>query len=165
MRILPKAVCLAIALACAQQAWAQTLYKSVRPDGSVEYSDKPTRDAVKIERYELAPPDPENAARAAKLRADEQVRLREFEAKEQRREQALDRVDAELKAALAALQLAQQKLDAGAEPQPGENIGTVRGFARRNEAYYERLQQLSDNVAAAQRRLDRAYAARNALRD
>jgi len=156
---------LAIAFISVPQASAQTLYKSIRPDGSVEYSDKPTRDAIRIERYDLAPQDPQEAARAERQRAADAVRLREFEAKERRREQALDRADAEVLAAIANLQRAQRELDGGVEPQPGDNVGTAGGFARRSDAYYARLQQLSDSVAAAQRRLDRAYAARNALRD
>ena len=155
----------AAALAFSTPSWAQTLFKSFRADGSVEYSDKPPRDAVRVERYELVPSEPQDAGRAAKQRAADSMRLREFEAREHKREVARERADAELNAALAALQQAQQRLDAGVEPEPGENIGTARGFVRRNDRYYERLQRLSDAVASAQRRLDRAYAARNALRD
>jgi len=152
-------------LACCSQAAAQTLYKSVRPDGSVEYSDKPSRDAVKVERYEIAPVNPQDAAREAQQRAEDQRRLREFEQREHRRKQALDSADAELNAALEALKIAQQRLNEGLEPQPGEITGTVRGLTRRNDAYYERMQRLGQDVVEAQRRIDRAYAARNGVRD
>ena len=165
MRIMRVAECLVAMLMCGGELWAQTLYKSIRPDGSVEYSSTPSRDAVRIETYEKVPASPEDAARAASQRAEEQRRLRQFEERERRREQALDKADAELNSALDALRTAQQRLKDGIEPQAGEQTGTVRGITRRNDAYFERTQRLSQEVSDAQRRLERAYAARNAVRE
>ena len=165
MRAIHLVLCLAAVPAYLAPASAQTLYKLIRPDGSVEYSDKPSRDAVRIERYELVPAVPLDPDRDAAQRADEQRRARQFDERERNREAAFDRADAEIKAAMQALPLAQQRLQDGAEPQPGELTGTTGGFARRNSAYYERMQRLSQDVSEATRRLDRAYTARNALRD
>ena len=165
LRIFRILVALGLLCACAAPACAQTLYKLVRPDGRIEYSNLPSPDAVKIERYELVPPAPADAARAAAQRAEDERRARAFDERERKREAAFDRADAEIKAAMQALQRAQERLQDGEAPQPGELTGTVNGFTRRNAAYYERMQKLNEDVAEATRRLDRAYTSRNALRD
>ena len=65
------------ALALGSPAWAQTMYKSTRADGSVVYSDTPIPDAAKVERYQLVPLSPEEAARAAQQRTQERRRIEE----------------------------------------------------------------------------------------
>ena len=73
--------------------------------------------------------------------------------------------DAEVTAALQTLAEARARQAAGAEPQEGERIGTVRsGLGRASDSFNERQNDLRDAVDAAQKRLDRAYEARNAAR-
>jgi hypothetical protein len=72
--------------------------------------------------------------------------------------------DAEVRAAAEALDTAKAQLAGGQEPLPGETTGIAKGGTRLNEAYWERQEQLKKAVDAAQARLDRAVAQRNALR-
>ena len=153
------------ALAFGLPVWAETVYKSTRADGSVVYSDAPVPGAARVERYELVPLSPEEAARAVQQRAQELRRIDEANERQRQRELAWDRADAEVKAALDDLKGAQQRLRLGVEPLPGERTGIGGGRSRLNEAYYKRMQRLEEEVTQAVNRLDRAYAARNALRD
>ena len=72
--------------------------------------------------------------------------------------------DDELRAAERNLAAAKASLDAGREPLPGERTGLAWGGSRLNESYRDRQRQLETVVSAAQARLDRAVAERNALR-
>jgi hypothetical protein len=69
-----------------------------------------------------------------------------------------------VRAATEALEQARATLDAGIEPLPGERTGTASGFSRLNEAYQARQEANQKAVAAAEERLQRAVAARNATR-
>ncbi len=145
-------------------ASAQTVYKSTRPDGSVVYSDAPVPGAKVIGRFQLVPLPPEDEARARQSREQEERRSREADEWARQREQALGRADEEVKAALDNLKTAQQRLQEGVEPLPGERTGSANRRSRLNEAYYRRMAELEAQVSAAVKRLDAAYAARNQLR-
>lgn len=58
----------------------------------------------------------------------------------------------------------QKALQEGRTPLPGERKGKVGGGSRLDEAYFQRLRGLERSVEQARLRLDRAYAARNALK-
>lgn len=145
-------------------ASAQTVFKSVRPGGSVVYSDAPVPGTRVIGRFQLVPLSPEDEARATRFREEEERRSREADAQLKQRELALAKADDEVKDAIDNLRAAQQRLKHGVEPLPGERTGSVGGRSRLNEAYYKRMGQLEADVSSAVQRLDRAYAARNELR-
>lgn len=75
--------------------------------------------------------------------------------------EALDAADAQVKAALANLEQARKKLEAGREPLPGERVGLKDGKSRLTDAYFKRIGQLEKAVKEAEARLDRAYRARS----
>ncbi len=157
-----KTVLFALAAALAVPALAQTpIYKSVQRDGRVVYSDRPVPGA-KVQRVDPAQsnfsivPDPRaRTERAAAAAVDQRILERQM---------ALDRADAEVKAATIALESAQTRLAAGEVPMPGEITGNVGGTTRLNDAYQGRVAALQLQLQAAQERLDAAYIARNAAR-
>ncbi len=156
-----RATLLVIAASLAAPVYAQTIYKSVQPDGRVIYSDRPVAGA-KVERVDPAQstlsivPNPRVRVEQASSAALDQ-RLLE-------RQIALDRADAEVKAATIALESAQARLQAGEAPLPGEVTGNVGGTARLNDIYQGRVAALQQQLQAAQQRLDAAYVARNSAR-
>jgi acyl-CoA reductase-like NAD-dependent aldehyde dehydrogenase len=164
MKTIALALASALTLAVLPAA-AQSIYKFVRPDGSVVYSDKPVAGAKLDERLEPAqPPDPAAVA-AAQEAARKRARAVNESAAE--RTQAVSAVDAEIRAATDALAQARARLEAGREPLPGERTGIVAtgsGRSRLNGDYWARQIDNEQAVAEAQSRLDAAFAARNALR-
>lgn len=74
------------------------------------------------------------------------------------------RVDREIVAAHSGFARAEQALQKGRTPLPGERRGNVGGGSRLTEGYFQRLRRLEMLVERAKERLDRAYAARNALK-
>jgi hypothetical protein len=150
------------ALFGAAGVFADTVYKSVRPDGRIVYGDEPVKGAVRVERLEF-PRAPDNASSSAGASAP--AAGSPFDDAAGQRLRALDRVDAEIKAAAAALEEAQKRLEQGQEPLPGERTGNAGGGSRLNENYSYRIGILQDQVDAANKRLQAAYARRNALRD
>jgi hypothetical protein len=106
-------------------------------------------------------PDPELVAAA---RAAQAERAQHAYAGE--RVRALDAADASVTQAEEDLVAAGRALEAGAEPLPGERLGTVRGtFTRLSDAYWTRINELHGEVSKATRELEQAYSERNALRD
>lgn len=152
MRSLLSGCLAALSLAAAPIAFAQALYKSTLPDGSVVYSEKPVPGAVRVEK--LAPPP---AKTGTVLVTPEEIKRTEEAAKKRAaeaaaREAALEEARRQLKAAEAAR-------DAGIEPLPGERIGIAGGGSRLSEAYWERQKKLEQAVEAARKRLEEAQRA------
>lgn len=145
-RIVPLAGMLAFAL-LAQPVPAQTLYKSVTPDGRTVYSDKPPPDAVKTEKRAI---DTSKAGVTAPS-AREKAALRQMESDRRVREGAQDRV----RRAEIALHDAQVARDMGKEPQPSERLGTVGGGQRLTDAYWARQKKLEESVESARRNLEK----------
>jgi hypothetical protein len=143
--------CLAAALLL-QPAFAQTLYKSTMPDGSVVYSDKPAPDAAKVE--ETRPDIKKGGLGGTTPR--EQEALKDLEKARQQREAGVSKVQA----AEQALRDAEAARAAGKEPLPGERLGTAGGASRLSEAYYERQSKLDAAVAKARRELDQLRSGR-----
>lgn len=129
-----------------QPAVAQTLYKSIMPDGSVVYGDKPAPDAVKVE--ETRPDIKKGGIGGATPR--EQEALKEMEKARAQREAEQDKV----RAAEQALRDAEAARAAGKEPLASERIGTAGGASRITDAYYERQKRLDEAVEKARRDLD-----------
>jgi hypothetical protein len=151
-------ILLLIALSLAATAvQAQAVFRSMMPDGSIVYGDAPAPGAKETTKITLPPsnvvaPTPQPAPAPASAPASAPQK------------QDLDRLDADVKKAEQELQAAKAALEAGRESQEGDRIGTKGGFARLSEAYFERIKSLEAAVAAAQDRLDAAYAKRNAAR-
>jgi len=134
---------------------AQTVYKSIMPDGSVVFSDEPMADAVKVETsrpntsdtgVQILPP-------GANAEDDRQRRRAEREEDRESREEREDPQEARRKAE-QALREAEQALANGKEPLPGERTGNVGGTSRLNEKYWERQRSLEEAVAEARERLN-----------
>lgn len=163
MRPIWPAALVAMALATAAGGvFAQKAYRYVFPDGRIEYSDRPVPGARL--QGEVAPPPPPTAPAPSTTEASGAPRKPAAEEPATSRSQRLAQADDEVRAAEAALADARLRLTAGREPLPGERTGTAGGGSRLNEAYEARQAANERAVAEAQSRLDRAIAARNAVR-
>jgi hypothetical protein len=154
----------------AASASAQTVYRSTMPDGRIVYGDGPERGAARVERRQLPPPSVVGPSVAAPSSiggsgAPDSRAAADFDRRMRDREAALDRADTEVKQASIALERSKQRLEEGIEPLSGERTGNAGGNSRLNELYQQRTLGLLNEVAAAQARLDRAYVARNSVRD
>lgn len=156
---LHSAVFMLLALAAANVA-AQTVFKSIMPDGSIVYGNGPAKGAAKVEPIKVeppvvtdSPPAPPSPEAARRVRED----LRSEEATWAKAAQEVRSAED----ALSAAKLAQQS---GVAPLAGEMIGNAGGGVRPSETYFARQQQLADDVKKAQARVDAAIAARSALR-
>lgn len=149
-----------VAVLLAGPAAAQTVYRSVTPDGRVIFSDRPVPGAQL--QGTIAPPPPPSSAPAPAP-----VESRTPSPVDRPAEERLARLRSateEVNAATQVLAQARAQLDAGKEPLPGERTGTAGGGSRLNEAYEARQAANEQAVAKAQSRLDAAVAARNAVR-
>jgi hypothetical protein len=151
-------------LTVAAAAAAQTVYRYVYPDGRVVYSDAPVPGARL--QGTVAPPAPATSPPAGTAaRSDMQsAPQRAADKAGEDRTAKFAAADEEVRAATGALENAKARLASGQEPLPGERTGTAGGASRLNEEYWARQQELQKAVDAAQSRLDRAVAQRNALR-
>jgi hypothetical protein len=157
-----------IVLAWPAATSAQVVYKLVDKNGKTVYSDHVIPGMKVVGKLTPPPqPDPELAAAA---HAAQTERAQRAQAYAQERIRALDAADAKIRAAEQRLAAARQALEAGSEPLPGEQLGTVRKgtrgtFTRFSDEYWERIADLEHEVVKATKELERAYSERNALRD
>lgn len=157
-------ICLIVALLPAL-AGAQTIYKVLMPDGSVLFTDAPPPGSKVLEERE-AKSTPKAAARAPRPTptgvpgTSGEMPTATVAAKER----AIDAAMKEVAAAESALQAAKRKLELGREPLPGERLGLAGGGSRLSPEYEERIALLERDVASAEARVQKAYAARNAAR-
>jgi hypothetical protein len=156
------ATALLAALAWQSPAGAQAIYKYVRPDGRVIYSDKPVPGAKLVEEFEPPPPpDPANAARQKKeAEAAGQAVGRAAD----KRARSLDQAWEDLKRWTRRLDEAKANREAGREPREGERLGTAGGRARMSDAYWQRQRDNEAAVATAEARVRTAQDEVNALR-
>ena len=155
---LRSAVLVLLALAAAPAA-AQTVYKSIMPDGSIVYGNGPAKGAAKVETITVERPVVTDSP--ATVSPEEARRVREDRRGE---DAAWAKAAEELRNAEDALNAAKLAQESGIAPLPGEMIGHQGGGVRPSEAYFARQRELADNVKNAQARVDAAIAARNALR-
>lgn len=151
IHLFPLAGLLVVAL-LAQPATAQTLYKSITPDGRVVYSDKPPPDAVKTEKRQL---DTSKRGVVPPTERDKAT-LRQLESSRKTRESGQDRVR-RLEIALHDAEVAQAM---GKEPQPNDRLGTVGGGQRLTDEYWARQKRLETAVEQARRNLDKVRSGR-----
>ena len=155
-------IALLAAAVCVSPAGAQTIYKYLRPDGRVVYTDKPVPGAKLQEEIEPPPPaDPANAARQEK---DNAASRKDLGRAADRRASSLDQAWADLQLWTRKLEEARAELDAGREPREGERTGTFGRKARMNDAYWQRQKDNAAAVAEAEARVREAQDAVNALR-
>jgi len=129
-------------------AAAQTLYKSIMPDGRVIYGDKPAPGAAKVEETK---PDISKGGIGGSTQREAEA-LKELENARLKREGG----DGVVRAAEQALRNAEAARAAGKEPLPGERAGTAGGSSRLTEDYYDRQRKLNDAVDKARRELEQA---------
>jgi hypothetical protein len=144
--LFPLAGLLAVAL-LVQPATAQTLYKSITPDGRVLYSDTPPADAVKTEKKQLDTSKQGVTAPSER----EKGTLQQLESDRKTRESAQNRV----RQFEIALHDAEVALAMGKEPQPSERLGTAGGGQRLTDEYWVRQKRLEAAVEQARRNLDK----------
>lgn len=148
----------------APAAHADTVYKSIGPAGEVTYGSQPepgARESIPIDIPSLSP---EQRRAALLLRRHEKALSAEVNSRLQTLEREWRRVDLEIVAAQNELAQAENVLQKGRTPLPGERRGKAGGGSRLSEAYFQRLRRSEVRVEAAKQRLDRAYAARNSLK-
>jgi hypothetical protein len=126
---------LVAAVLLAQPAPAQTLYKSITPDGRVVYSDTSKQGVV--------PPSDRDKAALKKMQSERK---------------AGDGSQDRLRRAEIALHDAEVAQSMGKEPQAGERLGTVSGNQRLTDAYWERQKKLEDAVTTARSNLEKVRA-------
>jgi hypothetical protein len=131
-------------------ALAQTVYRSVMPDGKIVFGDKPAPGAKEAKPMVLRPanvstPGPTSGGGASS------------------RQQNLEGATNEANAAQQNFDRARAALESGREPTAEERIGTKSG-SRTTEAYDQRIKALEQDVAAAQKQLDDAQNRRNDAR-
>ena len=162
-RTLPITLTLAAGLCLALPAHADTtIYKWVDKNGVVSYSQEPPADkSISATSFtvESLPPSQQKAANRMLANLDKTLDA-EFEARQKRLRQADQKIDA----ALRRLQEAEHRLNAGSTPTGDDRVGNIGGHhARLRDSYFSRVQQLQEEVDAAQQALNDAYAMRDKL--
>jgi len=160
MHIVRSALLLMLLSWVAEPAFAQQIYKYLMPDGSVLYTD--SRSGFddqyvkgKLEEAILEPaPAPEQVSAA--MRARSEARARNADEAAKAAAHGVDTAYAMVVAAKGQLQQAEQTLQAGLTPLPGERLGIVSGHTRLSPAYWQRIDKLRLAVEDAQDRLERA---------
>jgi len=142
-------IVLALAATAAQ---AQAVFRSVMPDGSIVYGDKPAPGAKEAREVNLPPPNIANPPPAPPKQSAPAAAPRQ---------PAADSANDQVRSAELDLQKAKAALEAGREPQPGERIGRAGGGTRLTDAYFERIKSLESSVAAAQKKFDDALVQRS----
>ncbi|HXZ96272.1 MAG TPA: DUF4124 domain-containing protein [Burkholderiales bacterium] len=144
--------------------FADVIYKSVGKDGVVTYSDTPVPGAVSTETIQVDTLSPEERRAVLIMQAKQKTQDRDTLERRRAKEDEWRKVDQEILAAQAALKNAEEDLENGRAPLPGETKGTAGRFARLTESYFQRLESLEQAVKDARARLDEAYQARDQLR-
>lgn len=154
MRQIPLLTALALA---ASLAHAQTVFRSVMPNGSVIYGDEPAPGAKEAKKITLPPSKLSTTTRPA---APTSKPIPASAPKKQ----AAGTPDAQVTSAEQELQAAQAALEAGRKEKEGDRVGMKGGHARLSEDYFERIKSLEAAVAAAQKKLEDAYERRRYAR-
>jgi hypothetical protein len=144
-------------------AWADELiYKSTGPKGEVTYAWRPAANAIRVEKVDVQTLSAEQ--RRAMMHLRQQEADKSVQATLNTLEDRWKDVDREIRDAQAALERAEVALQNGRTPRSGERLGIVGGGSRLTQAYFDRIHNLELGVEQANRRVDKAYDARNELR-
>lgn len=131
-------------------AHAQSIYRSVMPDGKIVFGDKPAPGAKETKPVVLRP---SNTATPGPTSGGEPSA----------RQQNLDAATNDTSAAQQNLERARAALQAGREPSAEDRIGTKSGV-RTTDTYDQRVKALEQEVTNAQKQLDEAQSRRNDAR-
>jgi len=107
---------------------------------------------------------PEERRAALMMRANQKHLDQETLERMRAKEEEWRKIDQEILRAQADLKDAEEALENGRAPLPGETKGTAGGFSRLSESYFQRLESMEQAVKDARDRLNEAYQAREQLR-
>lgn len=148
---------------------AQTIYKVETPDGTILFTDSPPPGSKVLEERAGKPAVKPAATSNASTAPSRPIILPgtgpdPSMPRVMPKTNSLDAATQEISAAETALQVAKRRLELGREPLPGERLGLAGGGTRLSPEYEVRIAGLEREVADAEARVAKAYAARNALR-
>ncbi len=138
-------------------AMAESIYKSVMPDGRVMYGQQPQPGASTVKKSTV---DVSNTG----VKAASKAEIESINRRAKERSLALDKTLESVQTAEADLRIAEANREAGIEPLPGERLGIVGRGTRLSEAYWRRQQILEENVEAARQNLKNARQGYNDVR-
>jgi hypothetical protein len=151
---------------------ATTVYRQVLPGGRIIYSDRPVKGAKMDQTITVDPPavgtissGTSGASSASTSRSGPGTADRVSTIPPSGRTKTLDDATADVIRAEILLDDAHKRMEAGAEPLPGERVGTATGGTRLNDDYHARQKRLAEEVAVAENVLKKSIAERDALRD
>jgi len=143
-------------LLLAGTAQAETIYKYKGPDGVMVYSTtRPKNTPILAEMDSAALSNDQRTIYHSQAAAGQSGAAADAHL------QRIAEADANVTRAQQNLKNAQDALERGREPLPGEHIGTVSGYSRLNDTYEQRIAALESAVTLAQQQLDAAYRARS----
>lgn len=151
---------------------ATKVYRQVMPGGRVIYSDKPVKGARVEETITVEPAPPGTPSGTVSGNPPplpmgtvptpvDRVTVIPSTAKPR----TADDANADVIRAELLLEDARKRMEAGAEPLPGERVGTASGGSRLSDDYHARQKRLAEEVAVAENVLKKAVAERDALRE
>ncbi|MGH8617447.1 MAG: DUF4124 domain-containing protein [Burkholderiales bacterium] len=138
-------------------------YRSIDKNGRVTFSDRPPTNARYVDTITV-PTGPISSGVPESTQQQRNEARQQLQVDASARAQGLADANQQIRTAHAALNAAKAAQVAGKEPLPGERIGTVSGFSRLREEYWDRQNQLQSAVENAQRELQAAISQRNRLR-
>jgi hypothetical protein len=160
MNIVRAALVLTVLGLAPASALAEHIYKYRMPDGTILYTDSEsgfTDQYTKGKLEEtLTEPSPAPEEVDAAMQARRQAQAQNANEAAAAQANGVNAAYAMVIAARQALQNAEQVLQAGLEPLPGERLGLVNGHTRLSPAYWARIRGLRLDVESAQDRLNRA---------
>ncbi len=158
MRIVLTA-CLALisAQVLVTDAMAESIYKSVMPDGRVMYGQQPQPGARTVEKSTINVGD-------TGINPVSKAEIESINRRAQERSRVLDETLKSVQTAETDLRVAEVDREAGIEPLPGERLGIVGRGTRLSEAYWRRQQILEERVDTARQLLKNARQGYNEAR-
>jgi len=158
MRIVLTA-CLALisAQVLVTDAMAESIYKSVMPDGRVMYGQQPQPGARTVEKSTVNVGD-------TGINPVSKAEIESINRRAQERSRVLDETLKSVQTAETDLRVAEVDREAGIEPLPGERLGIVGRGTRLSEAYWRRQQILEERVDTARQLLKNARQGYNEAR-
>ena len=138
-------------------AMAESIYKSVMPDGRVMYGEKPQPGARSVKKSTV------NINNTG-VKPASKTEIDSINRRAQKRSQVLDKTLNTVKTAKDDLRKAEIDRETGVEPLPGERLGIVGRGTRLSEAYWRRQQILEERVNTARQLLKKARQGYNEAR-
>lgn len=138
-------------------AMAESIYKSVMPDGRVMYGEQAQPGARTVEKSAVNISD-------TGVKPASKAEIESINQRAQERSQSLDKTLKTLQTAESDLRKAEIDRESGIEPLPGERLGIVGRGTRLSEAYWRRQQILEERVETARQLMNKARQGYNEVR-